>query len=124
MTRQISAARRRARLLRHRRVRKAISGQAARPRLAVFRSLRHVYAQVIDDERGHTLAAASTRDPALAAELAGKTKRDQAAVVGRAVAERSRSAGIQTVVFDRGGYTYHGRVRVLAEAAREAGLSF
>jgi large subunit ribosomal protein L18 len=124
MSTRIAAERRRARLLRHARVRQKVSGTAARPRLAVYRSLQHIYAQVIDDERGHTLTAASTRDAALAGQLAGKSKREQAEVVGRAVAERARALGVEGVVFDRGGYNYHGRVRVLAEAARGAGLSF
>jgi large subunit ribosomal protein L18 len=120
----VSAARRKGRRLRHARVRRQLAGTQARPRLAVFRSLQHLYAQVIDDGQGHTLVSASTRDPALAGDLSGKTKREQAEVVGRVVAERARSAGIESVVFDRGGYNYHGRVRALAEAAREAGLTF
>jgi large subunit ribosomal protein L18 len=124
MAMNVSERRRRARRLRHARVRKGLSGSTARPRLAVFRSLQHIYAQVIDDLAGHTLAAASTRDPLLAAEVSGRPKREQAAAVGRAVAERARSAGVEAVVFDRGGYNYHGRVRSLAEAAREAGLKF
>jgi large subunit ribosomal protein L18 len=124
MARNVSENRRRSRRLRHLRVRKALAGTGPRPRLAVYRSLQHIYAQVIDDERGHTLVAASTRDPALAGELSGKSKREQAEVIGRAVAERARSAGVETVVFDRGGYNYHGRVKVLAEAARGAGLAF
>jgi large subunit ribosomal protein L18 len=121
----VAVARREARIRRHARVRRRVSGTVERPRLAVFRSLRHIYAQVIDDEAGHTLVATSTLDPALTADLAGTRRRsEQAAVVGRAVAERARAAGITTVVFDRGGYRYHGRLRALAEAAREAGLSF
>jgi large subunit ribosomal protein L18 len=124
MSTRVAAERRQARMLRHARVRRKVTGTAERPRLAVFRSLQHIYVQVIDDLRGHTLVAASTRDATLAGALAGKSKRDQAAVVGRAVAERAVAAGITTVVFDRGGYNYHGRVRVLAEAAREAGLIF
>lgn len=124
MATRIAAQRRRGRLLRHARVRRKLSGTGVRPRLAVYRSLQHIYAQVIDDERGHTVAAASTRDGVLAGQLAGKTKRQQAEVVGQAVAERARAVGVEVVVFDRGGYNYHGRVRVLAEAARAAGLSF
>jgi large subunit ribosomal protein L18 len=124
MSTRIAAERRRARMLRHARVRRKLSGTGVRPRLAVYRSLQHIYAQVIDDDRGHTVAAASTRDPALASQLVGKTKRQQAQVVGQAVAERARAAGVEVVVFDRGGYNYHGRVRELAEAARAAGLSF
>lgn len=125
MSTRASADRRVGRSQRHARVRRRVSGTPDRPRLAVFRSLRHIYAQVIDDVAGHTLAAASTREPSLA-DGPGTTgrKTDQAAVVGRLVADRARSAGITAVVFDRGGYRYHGRVRALAEAAREAGLSF
>jgi large subunit ribosomal protein L18 len=124
MANTVSAQRRRARQRRHARVRRHVRGTAGRPRLAVFRSLRHIYAQVIDDHAAHTLAAASTQDGALAAALAGRPKRDQAAVVGQAIAERAQAAGITTVVFDRGGYRYHGRVQALANAAREAGLTF
>jgi len=113
-----------ARKRRHTRVRKTVAGSAERPRLNVFRSANHIYAQVIDDRRGHTLAAASDVEPALAVELTGKPKSERAAVVGRAVAERARAQGIELVVFDRGGFKYHGRVRALADAAREAGLGF
>jgi large subunit ribosomal protein L18 len=109
---------------RHQRVRMKISGTAERPRLNVFRSLEHIYAQVIDDTQGHTLAAASTVDKELAGLIAGKTKKDQAAVVGKMVAERAKAAGVTQVVFDRGGYIYHGRVKALADAARESGLVF
>lgn len=121
----VAVERRTARLRRHVRVRRRVSGTAVRPRLAVFRSLRHIYAQVIDDVAGHTLAACSTLDPAVRAEMATPTaRRAQAALVGRVVADRAQAAGITEVVFDRGGYRYHGRVRALAEAAREAGLHF
>lgn len=113
-----------ARKRRHRRVRAKLSGSAARPRLNVFRSLNHIYAQVIDDSVGHTLAAASTLDKEVAGEADGKTKKEQAALVGRALAERAKAAGISQVVFDRGGYRYHGRVKALADAAREGGLEF
>jgi large subunit ribosomal protein L18 len=114
-----------ARARRQRRVRAKVSGVAARPRLNVFRSNQHIYAQVVDDTSHHTLAAASTLDASVRGELeASQPKRAQAAVVGRVVAERAREKGIDTVVFDRGGYRYHGRVRALAEAAREAGLKF
>ncbi|GIW12463.1 MAG: 50S ribosomal protein L18 [Chloroflexi bacterium] len=113
-----------ARLRRHRRVRKKVSGTPARPRLAVYRSLVHIYAQVIDDTVGHTLTAASTLDPELREQLAGKSKTERAQLVGRLVAERARRLGIERVVFDRGGYLYHGRVKALAEAARQAGLVF
>jgi len=125
MNSNVSAQRRQARLRRHVRVRRRLSGTTQRPRLAVYRSLRHIYAQVIDDESGRTLAAASTLDPAVSSEVSdGKNRTARAAVVGRVVAERSKGAGITEVVFDRGGYRYHGRVRALAEAAREAGLTF
>ncbi len=113
-----------ARLRRHRRVRSKVSGSAERPRLNVFRSLEHIYAQVIDDAAGHTLAAASTIDRELSAECAGLTKTQCARVVGKAIADRAKAAGVSTVVFDRGGYQFHGRVKALAEAAREAGLEF
>lgn len=113
-----------ARAIRHRRIRAKVSGTAERPRLNVFRSLTHIYAQVINDESGHTVASASTLDKALASSMTGKSKREQAALVGKAVAERARAAGITAVVFDRGGYVYHGRVQALAEAAREGGLEF
>jgi large subunit ribosomal protein L18 len=101
-----------------------LAGTAVRPRLNVYRSLKHIYVQVIDDVAGHTLVAASTKDATLVADLAGKTKRQQAAVVGKAVAERAQDAGITEVVFDRGGYLYHGRVKALADGAREGGLKF
>ncbi len=113
-----------ARARRQRRVRAKISGVAERPRLNVFRSNLHIYAQVIDDTSHLTLAAASTLDPTVRDLLDKKPKQAQASVVGRVVAERAREKGIETVVFDRGGYQYHGRVRSLAEAAREAGLKF
>ncbi len=116
--------RRVARLRRHRRVRKHIVGTSERPRLNVFRSLCHVYAHVIDDSQGHTLVSASTVDPEVAALLQGLTKTEQARVVGKVLAERALSQGITKVVFDRGGYRYHGRVQALADAAREGGLEF
>ncbi len=115
---------REARLRRHRRIRKRVAGTSARPRLAVFRSMKHIYAQVIDDEQGHTLVAASTLDPGLDGEFRDGNKTAQAKAVGKLVAQRAREKGIQQVVFDRGGYVYHGRVQALAEAAREAGLEF
>jgi large subunit ribosomal protein L18 len=105
---------------RHRRVRSKISGTAERPRLAVYRSNKGIYAQVIDDGAGRTLAAASTLDK----DLSGVKRSEQAVAVGRLVAERAKQAGVRAVVFDRGGYLYHGRVRTLAEAARESGLEF
>ena len=115
-----------ARKRRHIRVRKRLSGTPERPRLNVFRSLNHIYAQVIDDTRGVTLVSASTLDPAIrdSAEIKDKNKTEQAKLVGKLVAERAVEAGINTVVFDRGGYKYHGRVKALAEAAREVGLKF
>jgi large subunit ribosomal protein L18 len=111
-----------ARIRRHLRVRKKVSGTAARPRLAVFRSLEHIYAQVIDDEAGHTLVAASTLDQALRTATGKKIER--AAKVGELVGRRAVAAGISRVVFDRGGFKYHGRVKALADAARAAGLEF
>ena len=113
-----------ARRRRHRRVRKKVFGTAERPRLNVFRSLRHIHAQIIDDERGHTLVAISTLDNIVSDELAGLDKTAQAKVVGKALAERAQAKGIQNIVFDRGGYKYHGRVKALADGAREAGLEF
>ena len=111
-------ARRAGRIRRHARVRERVGGTGERPRLAVFRSLSHIYAQLIDDRSGRTVAAAS--------DLAVKdgTKAERAKQVGRAIAERAKAAGIGDVVFDRGGYRYHGRVKALAEAARESGLRF
>jgi large subunit ribosomal protein L18 len=113
-----------ARERRHTHVRRRVSGTAERPRLNVFRSARHIYAQVIDDTAGNTIAAASDGDKDLLAGLAGKSKTERATAVGQAVAERARAKGVELVVFDRGGYKYHGRVQALADAAREAGLGF
>ncbi len=113
-----------ARQRRHTRVRKTVSGTPARPRLNVFRSAAHIYAQVIDDTVGSTLAAASDLDKDLVGSLAGKTKTERAKAVGKAVAERAKAKGVDLVVFDRGGFKYHGRVQALADAAREAGLGF
>lgn len=124
MSTRTSGLRREARLRRHRRVRRRVAGTRDHPRLAVFRSLKHIYAQVIDDRAGHTLAAASSAEPAIVAARAGKPKRAQAEAVGRAVAERAKAAGITRVIFDRGGYAYHGRVAELAKGARDAGLDF
>ncbi len=112
------------RLARHARVRKKISGTTERPRLDVYRSNSHIYAQVIDDTTGNTLAAASTLEADVAKLVADMTKTDAAKTVGKLVAERAAAKGIKTVVFDRGGYLYTGRVLALAEAAREAGLEF
>lgn len=113
-----------ARQRRHRRIRMKLSGTAERPRLNVYRSINHIYVQVIDDVAGHTLVSASTKDTTLASDLDGKTKKEQAVVVGKAVAQRAKDAGIKEVVFDRGGYLYHGRVKSLADGAREGGLQF
>jgi large subunit ribosomal protein L18 len=113
-----------ARKKRHQRIRNRVVGTAARPRLCVFRSLKHIYAQVVDDAAGHTLASASTLDAGLKADLASLPKTEEAARVGALVAERARAAGVTTVVFDRAGYLYHGRVQRLADAAREGGLVF
>lgn len=113
-----------ARIRRHMRIRRRVSGTPQRPRLAVFRSLVHIYAQVIDDTVGRTLASASTLDPEVRGELDGKTKTQQAEVIGRLVGQRAKSAGVEQVVFDRGGNLYHGRVKAVAEAARAAGLDF
>ena len=113
-----------ARHRRHSRVRAKVKGTSARPRLCVFRSFNHIYAQVIDDSRGHTLLSASTLDPEIRSETAGKVKTDRAKLVGSLVARRALDKGIEQVVFDRGGYKYHGRVKVLAEVARETGLKF
>ena len=116
------ASRGAARQKRHERIRLHLEGSAERPRLAVFRSNVHIYAQVIDDASGRTLATASTVEK----ELRGskKTKTEEAAVVGKLVAERAKSAGVERVVFDRAGFRYHGRIKSLADAAREAGLDF
>ena len=109
---------------RHRRVRRKVNGTSDRPRLSVFRSHQHIYAQVIDDQQQHTLAASSTLDPTLRADLKSAATCESAAAVGRAVTQACLAKGIQKVVFDRGGNLYHGRVQALAEAAREAGLDF
>jgi large subunit ribosomal protein L18 len=112
-----------ARQRRHRRIRVSLSGTGQRPRLNVFRSLQHIYCQVIDDVTGTTLAAASTNEADLRSGATGN-KTDRAKAVGKTIAERAREKGIRAVVFDRGGYLYHGRVKALADAAREAGLEF
>jgi len=115
---------RKARERRRRRVRMKLSGTSERPRLNVFRSLDHIYAQVIDDVEGRTLASASSLDKDLRSELSDKTKKEQAELVGKTVADRAKAAGIETVVFDRGGFLYHGRIKALADGAREGGLKF
>ncbi|MFC1949689.1 50S ribosomal protein L18 [Chloroflexota bacterium] len=112
------------RLRRHSRVRAKVKGTASMPRLCVFRSLNHVYAQVIDDTQGHTLAAASTLDTEVKSQTDGKTKTVISGLVGSLVAKRALGQGIKQVAFDRGGYKYHGRVKALAEAARQEGLKF
>ncbi|MEI2704683.1 MAG: 50S ribosomal protein L18 [Ilumatobacteraceae bacterium] len=119
---KVAQQRRAGRIVRHRRVRKKIEGTAARPRLAVFRSNKHIAVQVIDDEAGRTLAAASTTEAGLRGE-SGSTVA-AAAKVGQLIAERAKAAGVSLVVFDRGGFHYHGRVAAVAAAAREAGLEF
>ena len=111
------------RLTRHLRVRRKISGTSQRPRLAVFRSLHHVYAQVIDDSRGETLVAASSLESQIKTQRDGKVKSDVSKEIGALIAQRAKEKGINTVVFDRGGYKYHGRVKALADAAREGGLT-
>ncbi len=113
-----------ARMRRHARVRKLVSGTAQRPRLSVFRSTTQIYAQVIDDQAGHTLVAASSVDRELREKLTGLNKTEQAKLVGQAIAERAKQKGITTIVFDRGGFRYMGRVKALADSARENGLQF
>jgi large subunit ribosomal protein L18 len=113
-----------ARERRHERVRQRVMGTPERPRLNVYRSLNHIYAQLVDDTRGHTLACASTLDPEIKGQLASISRGEQAALVGTVVAKRALERGITKVVFDRGGYAYHGRVLRLAQAAREGGLEF
>jgi large subunit ribosomal protein L18 len=117
-------SRAKARDRRHLRVRKKVAGTAQRPRLNVFRSVTEIYAQVIDDVAGQTLASASSVDKELRAKVQSLKKSEQAKVVGQAVAERAKAKGINTVVFDRGGYKYIGRVKALADGAREGGLQF
>lgn len=117
----MKGSRKDARGRRHARVRKVLRGTPARPRLAVYRSNRYIYAQVIDDLEGRTVAAASSQEPGLRGE---RLNVDTAAKVGTMVADRAKEAGITTVVFDRGGYRYHGRLKALADAARDAGLEF
>ena len=112
------------RIRRHDRVRKKVSGTQERPRLCVFRSLNHIYAQVLDDIAGNTTVSASTLDGRIRSEVEEKRKTEAARLVGALVAERALQQGVTTVVFDRGGYKYHGRVKALVEAAREAGLVF
>ncbi|MCI9139836.1 MAG: 50S ribosomal protein L18 [Lachnospiraceae bacterium] len=112
------------RIKKHKRIRNRFSGTGDRPRLAVFRSNHHMYAQIIDDTVGNTLASASTLEKELQSELEKTNNVDAAAYIGKVIAKRALEKGITTVVFDRGGYLYHGKVKALAEAAREAGLQF
>ena len=112
------------RIVRHKRVRNKISGTKKRPRLNVYRSLNNIYAQIIDDEKGVTLTACSTLDKEVAEKIKGKTKSEQAFVVGQVIGERAKALKIKEVVFDRGGYIYTGRVQKVADGAREAGLKF
>ncbi|HXW76806.1 MAG TPA: 50S ribosomal protein L18 [Candidatus Eremiobacteraceae bacterium] len=112
------------RLRRHARVRRRASGTPQRPRLSVFRSLHHVYAQIVDDSTGSTLVAASTREKGVAEGLGSSSSLAAAEKVGKTIAERAKSKGIAAVVFDRGGYKYHGKIKALADAARGAGLEF
>lgn len=112
------------RIRRHRRVRKHISGTVDCPRLSIYRSEAEIYAQVIDDQAGHTLAAASSIDHEIREKITGKTKTEQARLVGQLVGERAKNKGINQVVFDRGGFRYIGRVKALADGARESGLEF
>ncbi len=113
-----------ARIRRHARVRKQVAGSAQRPRLNIFRSLSEMYVQVIDDQAGHTLVSASTIDGELRAKMKGLNKTDQARLIGKTIAERAKSKGVKMVVFDRGGFRYTGRVKAVADGAREGGLEF
>lgn len=112
------------RIRRHSRVRDKISGTVERPRLSVYRSLAHMYAQIIDDQKGATLVSANTMEKSLQASLKGKTKLEQAYIVGQEVAKRAKAQGIENVVFDRSGYIYTGRIKKVADGARDAGLQF
>jgi large subunit ribosomal protein L18 len=115
---------REARQRRHYKIRQKVSGSGDRPRLCVFRSLNHIYAQVVDDSRGHTLVTASTLDAEIKDDAKGKNKTDRAGLVGALLAKRAKAKKIGQVAFDRGGFRYHGRVKALAEAARKGGLKF
>ena len=114
---------REARHKRHIRVRSKVKGTDTRPRLCVFRSLNHIYVQVIDDVKGHTLASASTLDPEIKSSIDGKNKTAQAELIGSLIARKAKTLGIERVAFDRGGYKYHGRVKAIAESARKEGLT-
>lgn len=120
----MSVLTREGRLRRHARVRRRVLGTTSRPRLSVFRSLKHIEAQLIDDTAGHTLVSASSLSSEVSKELSGKTKTAAAGLVGSVLARRALERGVTQVVFDRGGFRYHGRVKALAEAARAAGLKF
>lgn len=120
----IKPSRAKARIKRHYRIRNKISGTAQKPRLAVFRSNKHIYAQIIDDVNGNTLVAASTVESDIASKVQFTSTVEAATAVGEAVAKKALEKGITTVAFDRGGYVYHGKIKALAEAAREAGLQF
>lgn len=108
----------------HRRMRQTLAGSEGRPRLCVFRSIKHIRVQVIDDVKGHTVAAASSLDADVKKQIKGGGNIASAKIVGKVIAERAKAAGVESVVFDRGGYQYHGRIQALADAAREAGLKF
>lgn len=120
----VALKRRNSRLRRHARIRRKLVGTGAVPRLAVFRSRSHIYAQLIDDSTGHSLCGTSTLDPILRDGLTGKKKSERSKMVGKRMAEIALSKGIQRIAFDRGGYVYHGRIQALAEGAREGGLQF
>ena len=112
------------RIRRHTRVRNKVNGTAERPRLSIFRSLNHMYVQIINDQEGKTLVSANSMEKAIAAKLKGKAKLEQAYIIGQEVAERAKAKGIKAVVFDRSGYIYTGRVKKVADGARDAGLEF
>ena len=112
------------RVVRHERLRRTLAGTAEAPRMAVYHSLNHIYVQLIDDDKGHTLAAASTLEKSVKEGLKGTCNVEAAKIVGKLAAERAKAKGIESVVFDRGGHMYHGKVKALADAAREAGLKF
>ena len=112
------------RVVRHERLRKTLSGTAEKPRFSVFRSLKNLYVQVIDDEKGHTLVSASTLEKSMREQLKGSCNIEAAKIIGKTAAERAKAKGINTVVFDRGGHAYHGKIKAIADAAREEGLVF
>jgi len=112
------------RIVRHERLRRTLAGTSKTPRMAVYHSLSHIYVQIIDDDKGHTLAAASTLEKSVKENIKGTCNQDAARIIGKLAAERAKTKGIESVVFDRGGHMYHGKVKALADAAREAGLKF